>query len=340
MSDVGLERLRTVVAAILEPGRAPHDLRLEVARLTTLLRDAATIDQDCRENLASCECRTPNGLALSPGMAAKCAEDYVRTVQFIRGAHAAILDVQQRLSGCPVRVLYVGCGPYATLAVPLMAVFSPTAAQFGLLDIHRASIDSARSVVHSLGLSRSVEDYQVVDASAYCVCPDQAPDVVLLETMQACLEREPQVALTRHLLQQAPGAVLIPQEVRVELMLVDPAPESDRNALQPKRAYVRRDRIAIGPLFVLNSDTVNSWRGHGDERLPAASVRIPDAVDDRYEPMLFTTVHVYGSQVLRDYDSRITRPRRLNVQRSVRAGDSIHFYYELGTHPRLSADFG
>jgi len=79
--------------------------------------------------------------------------------------------------------------------------------------------------------------------------------------MQACLESEPQVAVTRHLLKQAPQAILVPEEVRVDLALVDPSREFDMTALEQKRAPTQRERIPVGSVFVVNRETVRLWDG-------------------------------------------------------------------------------
>ena len=86
--------------------------------MTAILADAQTIRTAPQEDISGGETLTSNGLALSPTMAAMCANDFVRTIQFIRGTHAAIADIRERFPDRPARVLYAGCGPYATLAVP------------------------------------------------------------------------------------------------------------------------------------------------------------------------------------------------------------------------------
>jgi hypothetical protein len=271
-------------------------------------------------------------------MAAMCAGDFVRTIKFIRGTHAAIVDLRKRFPDRPARVLYVGCGPSATLAVPQMAIFSCTEATFTLLDLHPESIESARSIVDTLGFGESVARFETADAGSYRVCPDQPPDVILMETMQACLESEPQVALTRHLLKQAPHAILIPEEVRIELTLVDPSREFDLDGLKQNRDPIQRARIPVASVFVLNRETVNSWKSHGSHRLPASAVRIPDPLEQRYEPMLSTIIRIYKDQILQDYDSGITYPRALSIEGAIKPGDTIQFHYELGSRPRLNGE--
>lgn len=267
-----------------------------------------------------------------------CVEDYVRTIKFIRGTHAAIVHLRNRVTGRPVRVLYAGCGPRAPLAVPLMALFPPAEAMFTLVDMHSESMASVKSMVAGLGLGRSVAGFVTADATAYRVGADQPPDVILIETMQACLEMEPQVAITRHLLKQAPQAILIPQEVLIELTLLNPSREFTVDGGGQNQVFPQRDRIPVGPVFVLNHETAQSWEDRFSERLPALDVRVPDPLAPQYQPMLTTTIRVYGQHVLQDYDSGLTCPRRPWIKGAIQPGATIHFHYELGRHPALKGE--
>lgn len=333
----GFDVLPRLAATLLDLRLPAHTLHPEVVELAALLDRSATIRRDASEDISRGETRTSSGLALSPAMAALCTVDFVRTIEFLRGAEAAVRDARSQCAGRPVRVLYAGCGPYATLAVPLMAAFGPDEASFTLLDLHAESIESARCVVDTLGLTRCVERLATEDASAFRVPADGRPDLILVEVMKAGLEAEPQVAVTRHLLAQAPDAILVPEEVRIELILVDVDREFDVDAGQPGRESARRDRLPLGTVFVLNRRTVSAWTGTDGPRLPASDVRIPTALDRRYEPMLFTVIDVYKGRVLRDYDSGLTCPRRLGLAGPIEPGDTIRFHYQLGTHPRLVA---
>jgi len=330
-----IEQLRKATATVLDLNQPAHTLRPEVIEITTVLASSQAVWASSQQDISSGETQTSNGLAISPTMAAMCAEDYVRTIAFIRGLHAAIVDVRNQLPERPVRVLYAGCGPYATLAVPLMTLFSAAELTFTLLDIHPESIKSAESIADTLCLSDSVERFETVDAGSYRVNPDQAPDIILVEVMQACLEAEPQVAITRHLLSQAPNAILIPEEVRIEVQLVDPAKEFELDGLPPEGKPLQRDRIAVGPVFVVNRESVNLWKPISGNRLPGLAVQIPESVGQQYQPMLFTKICTYQKHILQDYDSGLTCPKTLSTERAIKPGDTIQFHYELGAHPRL-----
>jgi hypothetical protein len=60
-------------------------------------------------------------------------------------------------------------------------------------------------------------------------------------------------------------------------------------------------------------------------------------MQQRYQPMLFTNIRVYQNHVLKDYDSGLTCPRQFSSDVAIKAGDTIHFHYELGRQPRLKA---
>ena len=320
---------------LLSPQETASALWPEVQELSGIL--AGTRENMIRQtqNISSGETRTANGLALSPTMASMCVDDFVRTIEFLRGTHAAIVDLRKQIDRRPVRILYVGCGPHATLALPLMTVFSCNEAVFTLLDIHPESIRSAKSNVERLGLVDSVADFETVDAAAFCIRPDKPPDVILLEVMQACLESEPQVAITRHLLRQAPLAVLVPEEVRVNLELMDPSREFLNTGLESNHGPAQRDRIPVAPVFALNRETVNSWDNSCSNRITASTICMPGSWGEQYQPMLFTEIRIYKNHVLKDYDSGLTCPRALRLDASIAPGATIDFVYELGDHPRL-----
>jgi hypothetical protein len=146
------------------------------------------------------------------------------------------------------------------------------------------------------------------------------------------------VAITRHLLQQAPEAILIPEEVRIDLAFVDLAREFSGDPQGRGLASVQRDRVFVGTVFVLNRETLRSWARQDGMRLPAATVRMPDPLEQRYQPLLFTTIRVYRDHVLEDYDSGLTCPRPPAIEGLFRPGDTIQFYYELGDRPRLNGE--
>jgi len=326
-------KLRDLTQMILDHGRAVQTLRTPVRELKNILQNATSNFEQLQEHIDEGQIFMSNGLAISPTMAAMCVDDFVRTVQFIRGTHAAILESRKRYPDRTVRVLYVGCGPFAALVTPLLSIFPSSELVVSLIDVNKRSLDSARTVIETLGLADSVERFENADASLIDLSGQACPDVILLEILRALLEAEPQVAVSRHLIQQSPDALLVPERINIRLTLVDQSKEFSFEDEVPKR-----DRVELGSVFSLDRPSISSW--HPDERslLPAATMQLPEYDESRYEPMLFTNIQVFGEHSLADYNSGLSLPKRLASLGRFEPGDIVKFGYMLGKNPHLFAE--
>ena len=309
-----LEKLRNITLTLLDDALPAYTLRSEVLELRPIFEEAGGIKTNVSFDIAAGETKTESGIAISPTMAAMCLDDYARTVQFIRGIHAAVNDLKE---SSPVHVLYGGCGPWATLAVPLMSVFDSDRVRFTLIDLHEESVRSVERIVTTLGLGDRVHEFVVADASKYRI-GDHVPDVIVVEMLRAALASEPQVSVVRNLCAQAADAVVIPHRVRIDLALVNASRD-----FPVGENGVERDRIAVGTVFVLDRAT---------DPKPIV-VTLPEFDERRYQPMLVTTVQIYGDYSLADYDSGTTLPRKVD---NIAAGDTVEFVYEIGPEPRLT----
>lgn len=328
-----LDELKRISSAILDPEKTLTDLIPEAQALRDLFERKARFCIDHRRDLAAGESRLDSGLAISPTLAAMCIRELFRTTAFVRGLGTAIRDALY--SGRPAHVLYAGCGPYATLAVPLMAAFTREQVSFTLLDIHQESLDKALALIDSFGLSHYVDASVCADATRYRIPADEKPDVIVSETMAVCLHNEPQVSIARHLLAQAPDARMVPQSVSVEACLLDLSREHvvmpagfDGEFPQPAR-----DRIYLGKIFELDTANIHRWEGLAGDRLPAGRVTIPAQPESRYRPYLLTRIEVYGDARLQDYDCSLTPPQPLRGK--VEGGETLQFHYRLGNNPQL-----
>ena len=311
-----------------------------VDELVGILEKVADFQVDRSLDVAEGETACREGLAISPAQAAMCAGEFMRTATFLRGLHDAIAEAVEAKFPDVVRVLYAGSGPYAALAAPLMTIFPPEKVRFTLLDIHPVSIASAQSVVSRLGLERSVESYVVTDACNYTIPRGMTPDILLCETMSTALEREPQVAILRHLLGQAPDSIIVPESVRIDAFLVDTSKEPDRIVPESQDLSGRWQpaRLPAGPVFELNASAIRSWAPLSGERLPAASIRFPPAPHLAYRPFLFTTIKTYGRHVLQTHDCNLTGIREVTEIEDLSTGPSLQFHYHLGATPGLVAE--
>ena len=312
-----------------------------VDELVGILESVSGFRVGQEQSLTDGETVCDHGLAISPAQAACCAGEYQRTAFFLRGAHSAIMQALEAKPGRVVRVLYAGSGPYATLAVPLMTIFPPEKVKFTILDLHNESIQSVRSIVSQLGLQSSVESYVVTDACSYTIPPRSLPDILLCETMSTALEKEPQVGITRHLLGQAPDAIMVPEFVQIEAFLVDTSDEPEiiiPESEEPSESQ-RPNRISLGPVFELSKAAIRSWPPTETDSLPAQSIRLPLIPKPSYRPFLFTTIITHGEHVLLTHDCNLTGIREImEIDALAAGGDSYQFTYLLGQNPRLVAE--
>lgn len=322
-SDALRTRVAELTRILLDTGRDASALRPEVVALAEYLVEAS--GHVAGDVVTEGESRTDEGLALSPSMAAMCIDDYVRTIVFLRGVHAAVesVDVDR-----PVRVLYVGCGPLATLVAPLLTVFDPGSWTCRWIDIHDASVQCARRVASVLDAGSVVSDVMQADAFALQLDPDELPDVIVLEILQAALEKEPQVALTRHLLAQAPDATLVPERIDVTLEWTDVG----------ARVAGREDPdwADLGTAFTIDRDTAR--RPAVGEFLEGATLVLPDPLPSAGQPMLCTRLTVFGPHVLAGFDSGLTMPRVLEGPVALQPGASLRFRYRTGGSPGLEVE--
>lgn len=330
------DELKQLTTQILDPDKELKDLTPQAIALRDLFEELSNFSVDTGQDIATGQTRLDSGLAISPVLAAMCIRELFRTLAFIRGLHEAINDAAK--SRRPVRVLYAGCGPYALLALPLMSVLPRECVVFTLLDIHQECLDKARGLINSFGLGHYVDDYICADATRYQIPTDRLPDVIVSETMAVALHNEPQVTIARHLLAQAPSALMVPQSVSVEVCLIN---WSREHVFMPADFVGEfpepdRDRIHLGKVFELDAANIKIWEGIAGDILPAGKVKIPSVLERRYKPYLLTDIVVYGRHRLQNYDCSLTLPQYLRG--NIAADDELRFFYRLGSNPQLVLD--
>ncbi|WP_215408750.1 hypothetical protein [Janthinobacterium sp. JC611] len=317
------EELASIAAALCDPQRSLASLVGETVRLRQLVERHSRLSMDVQQGLRDGESFLPSGWAISPVQAGLCAREPYRSAAFIQGLALAVRERLDARGGRPVRVLYAGCGPFALLALPVMAVLSATQVQFAILDVHAETLAYARELIAILGLDGHVAEFICADAAAYRIPAAAMPDVIVSETMNTALGKEPQVAILRNLYAQAPAAALLPAAVSVHLGLDRRAPD------EPCTDW--------GRVFALDAQALRAWQ-HGaqgqSDSLPAASIRLPEVLEQA--PRLLTRIRVHGDIVLGDHECSLNLPLPLPGKPDLAGGSVLDFHYRLGSQPGLA----
>jgi hypothetical protein len=334
--------IQSISDTILDETSSPQELRDALNTFSTACSNFTGILPDPSFDAWAEDSLLPSGVAINPEAAAHCTHDYQRSVVFIRGAHAAINALRARCTDTPLEILYAGCGPFATLLVPLLSRFSPDELNITLLDIHQRSLDSAALVLKNFGLSTHKVTAVQGDACFY-KHPDKL-HLIIAETMQKSLEQEPQFAVTANLAPQifAEG-VFIPKRIDVNLALANLKEEKVfyDNSTSLKNGPRRYPIATLCSLSAENafaqSHTAKKNPHTNKLELPPTLVKIPlvDSIS-RLNAALFTRIIVYEHYCLEDYEAEITLPLRCYELEPLSGGEQYIVSYQLGAYPKFN----
>ena len=342
--------IASISTIILDETSSPEALQNALSAFVKLCSDITGIVPDPSFDAWAEDSLLNNGVAINPNAAAHCAMDYKRSTVFIRGVYAAIKTLKSRFPGTPLEILYAGCGPFATLLLPILGKFSAGELKLNLLDIHQRSIDSVELLLTHFGLDTHTVCTIKGDACHYK--HDQKLHLVVAETMQKSLEQEPQFAVTANLAPQlSPGGIFIPQQIEVTLCLADLEYEKELlgQSLQrdPAVPDIASRRYSLATVCTLTPQNAAAQIGkarhsshNGALELQPTTVIIPPTADNtRLDAALFTRITVFESYCLDDYESQITLPLKCHEFAILTEGARYRVSYQLGSYPRCNFEY-
>jgi hypothetical protein len=322
-------RLERIAEILLCPATPARDLARAAADLYECL--SSPVPEIARRDDGSPPTSLPHGIALSPVAAAACSKDPVRTTLFLRGVAAALAEALQRFPGETIEIVYAGTGPLAPLAFPLLVRLADAPVRFTFIDVHADSIAATRVLADRLGVVHAIE-FVIGDAASYRHPPGRRLHGLVTETMQAALLREPQVAITRQIAPQiVPGGFLVPESVRVDLLLGD----SDAWLRESRDEREVDDLVFVQTLFDLRAG-VSRLPMDSAGCLPAVRVRLPaDPLLSKQIALYGTEIVTYGEHVIRPGQSGLTLPVVAEELMPLQPGREVEVRYQVGPNPRF-----
>lgn len=260
------------------------------------------------------EFSTNSGIAISTKEAAHCTTDYLRTTRFIKGVYAAIEELIRRFPNERLRILYAGCGPYATLILPVLPFFSEKQLEVVLLDINPYSLDSARELIEELQVKNDHMNFIAADATVYE--KKEGFHLIITETMFQALIREPQVAITEHLRKQLiPNGIFIPEDIQLDAVCTSFGKEphlkgnADDSSFLKTSSFVIPKRLLLGTVFSISSRTnFETLTKSTFSQIESNDYKIPDEGINYPDVCIFTQLRIYGTIYLHSSESLITNP--------------------------------
>ena len=281
------------------------------------------------------------GVALSSLGAADCVDDHLRTTFFIKGVHTALTRLFDKNPGKPVNVLYAGCGPYATLLLPLLPLFPSTAINAIVLDINSPSLECVQNIIKAVGLQAHQLKLECADATTFTKPDDFEIDLCISETMHYALTSEPQVAIIKNLAPQLPAhGILIPQQISIDLAFSFFSKEPslrEGNHIKAAATASYPLRVPLGRLFTISK--VHSPHVK-DGKFQSGFYTIPENFENCPDICLYTEVLIIEGISLKTAESYITNPYCVASLWNYSESESVRLTYDFSEIPRWYCDPG
>ncbi len=337
-----IDKLRHITAILLNPEDDYVQLTKAIDDLYSLFLSTSRLEVDDTENRD--DVYLSKGKAIGTTWAAMCVKELMRTKYFLRGLYAGIKAAQERFPNTCIHILYAGTGPFATLAMPMTTVFTSDEIKFTFLEINPISIQHLKRNINAFNALDYVNDIIQCDATTYLADNIMPIHIVLTETMQNALQKEPQVSIAMNLVpQMVAGGFLIPQNIEISAVLMSPKKVTERltNPDFGNQKYYH----TLKTIFELNKSTLTDCAVKsnldGTYAFPEVIVELPSDIDSDYNDLnLLTNIQVFGDIELTNYQCSLNMPKRLVLLNKESAtSNKISFKYVISDTPGFKYKF-
>ena len=325
------------IAFVLKKDELDHiELVAAIDDFQSLVKEISEIDLEDDTNRA--DIPLSSGKALGTTWAAMCIKDLIRTKTFIKGLFEAI-DSLKNSNKQPIHILYAGTGPYATLALPIMAELSEKDVQFTFLEINQASFNNCLKVIKALQFEGYVKASFNTDATKFKIDPKDQIDILLSETMQRALEKEQQVPLVMNLARQVNNDfILIPQEISLKLCLLNWTKFQNRADLENEDYSIRLGHFLKFNLETIKKDFAELEFKGSKTTFPIQKFQLP--VNEEYNLLtVLTEIRIFGNTLIKVNESGLTVPLIIEDMKNLTSKTSIEITYKVDKVPGIEFSF-
>lgn len=336
-SNMHLQKLSEITDVILSPLDNYLALKNSLDDLKELFIKISGLDMNADEN--SENLYLESGKAIGPRWAGMCIDDIMRTKRFICGIDKAIKDVRKNNDQQQLTILYAGTGPFATLVMPFIALYTSDELQFILLEVNLKSVNYLKTVINTFNAEDYIKAIHLCDASTFQLPEGTEADILLIECLQHALAREPQVAITYNLLPQLQeNVILIPKEITLYIALIDSKKQNEfllGNSENGKPDFYENSEA----VFTINKEIViNTIGKNNTEDLKFDEVNVMFS-ETQLKPInilaVTTELCVYYDEILNINDSGLTIPLQFAHLDNEGIIKGVVTRYTLGDEPSL-----
>lgn len=278
------------------------------------------------------------GVAINPELAAKCFTDYLRTHRFMLGAYQCVLQLLEQQRN-PVRILYAGTGPFATIILPLFYLFDQDQIEISAIEINNDAHRAATHLIHQLAKENYLKSFLLADAITYSA--EKQYDIIISETMDKALCREPQLAIFNNLVNYlSPNGYLIPESIKVNLVASSIYLEKDVPYYvfddNETRVLNECHRQFIDTIICADRVFFENHKFIPNQNIFLKSIKTSNIKENLNELIFITEVKVFNNVVLLEDDSTLTKKYICYSFAENEKGKAFDLFYLNNESPRIA----
>lgn len=218
-----------------------------------------------------------------------------------------------------------------------MTIFSHEQIQCTLIEINPLSIQALKKIIKALDAEVFIREIKNGDATEYVIDQNYVPDLVICETLQAALRKEPQVSIYLHLGQQVnENTIFIPESVDIHFGLLNSG--LDHKRLMGELAEGETSFQIMDLVLELNKNTFKIHPESDEkivQRLFSSTLHLPEDLYGYDRICFFTKIKLYKNIGLDYWESPLTIPIQYSSLSSEDAGRLVQIHYELSADPEF-----